>query len=345
MTAAERAARRIAGAPPDGPDGPSGHALAAALRDTGLLADCEALAHHPADPRDLVHALAVIGRASLSAGRILEGHVNAVKLLHLHGGPLEPIRDGKLHGIWGAEGPAPVRIENGVLRGQKLFCSGSDVLDRIIVTARQGDRPQLLLFTRDQLADRLFPDEWQVSGMRATASGRCDLDGLAVADAVPLGQPGDYLTEPHFHGGVWRYAAVHLGGMRALMAITADQLQARGQADAPLQAMRLHRMVTACETARLWLEQAACAVERPEATAADAETAILARLKTAEEAATVLTLADQALGAASFATRHPADRIRRDLNFYLRQADPDGLAMGSLARTLADQALRARWIG
>lgn len=345
MSAAERAACRIAGAPQDGADGPSGPTLAAALRDTGLLADCATLAHHPADPRALLQALSTIGRASLSAGRIFEGHVNAVKLLHLHGGPMEAVRQGLLHGIWGAEGPAPVRIENGILRGQKLFCSGADVLDRIIVTARDGERPQLLLFTREQLADRLFPEEWRVSGMRATASGRCDLDGLAVADAVPLGRPGDYLTEPHFYGGVWRYAAVHLGGMRALMAITADQLQSRGQADAPLQAMRLHRMVTACETARLWLDQAACAVERPEATAADAETAILARLKTAEEAATVLALADQALGAASFATGHPADRIRRDLNFYLRQADPDGLAMGSLARTLADPALRARWIG
>lgn len=345
MTPARHAAFLIAQAPPDGTDGPSGPALATALRDSGLLAQCETLAHHPADPRDLFDALATIGRASLSAGRIFEGHVNAVKLLHLHGGPMESVRQGLLHGIWGAEGPAPVRIDDGILRGQKLFCSGADVLDRIIVAARHGDTLQLLMFTRDQVADRLFPEEWQVSGMRATASGRCDLDGLAVADAVALGRPGDYLVEPHFYGGVWRYAAVHLGGMRALTAITADQMQARNQADAPLQAMRLHRMVTACETARLWLEQAACAVERPGAVAADAETAILARLKTAEEAATVLSLADQALGAASFATRHPADRIRRDLNFYLRQADPDGLAMGSLARTLADPALRARWIG
>ncbi|WP_295048109.1 acyl-CoA dehydrogenase family protein [uncultured Paracoccus sp.] len=345
MSGADHAAALIARAPQDGPDGPSGPVLAAALRDSGLLAECMALAHHPDDPRALFHALAAIGRASLSAGRIFEGHVNAVKLLRLHDGPLGPVREGRLHGIWGAEGPDPVRIDGGILRGQKLFCSGADVLDRIVVSVRDGDRPQLLLFTREQLQGRLFPDEWQVSGMRATASGRCDLNGLAVADAVPLGRPGDYLTEPHFYGGVWRYAAVHLGGMRALTAITADQLQSRNQADAPLQAMRLHRMVTACETARLWLEQAACAVERPEATPADAETAILARLKTAEEAATVLSLADQALGAASFATGHPADRIRRDLNFYLRQADPDGLAMGSLARTLPDPALRARWIG
>lgn len=344
MSVADRAAAQIA-ALPGGTDGPDGPALAGVLRDSGLAQDCLMLAHQPADPRRLLQALVALGRASLSAGRIFEGHVNAVKLLQLHGGPLEPVAQGQLHGIWGAEGPQPARIENGVLRGQKLFCSGADVLDRVIVTVRDGERPQLVLLERAQLEGRLFPDEWQVSGMKATASGRCDLEGLAVADAILLGQPGDYLTEPHFHGGVWRYAAVHLGGMQALTSIVADQLQARGQADAPLQAMRLHRMVTACETARLWLDQAAARVERPDASPGDAQAAILARLRTAEEAVTLLNLADQALGAASFATGHPAERIRRDLNFYLRQADPDGLALGSLAAILADPGLRARWIG
>ncbi|WP_294927935.1 acyl-CoA dehydrogenase family protein [uncultured Paracoccus sp.] len=343
MTPAARAAALIARAPQGGEDGPSGPALAAALRESGLLEACAWLAHHPPDPLALLDALQTVGRASLSAGRIFEGHVNAVKLLRLHGGPLEG--QGLLHGIWGADGRDPVRIENGILRGQKLFASGADVLDRIIVTARDADGLRLLLFSRAQLQGRLFPQEWQVSGMKATASGRCDLDGLALADAVPLGPPDAWLAEPHFHGGVWRYGAVQLGAMRALTAIAADQLQARGQADAPLQAARLHRMVGACETARLWLEQAARAVERPEATAADAEAAILARLRTTDEAATLMAAVDQALGAASFATAHPADRIRRDLSLYLRQANPDGLMMGALGRILADPDLRQRWIG
>ena len=343
MTPASRAAALIALAPGDGEDGPSGPVLAAGLRDSGLLDACAWLAHHPPDPLDLLNALQAVGGANLSAGRIFEGHVNAVKLLRLHGGPIEG--QGLLYGIWGADGRDPARIEGGILRGQKLFASGADVLDRIIVTAKAGDGLRLLLFTRAQLQGRLFPGEWQVSGMKATASGRCDLEGLALSDAIPLGSPDAYLVEPHFHGGVWRYAAVQLGAMRALTAIAAEQLQARGQADAPLQAMRLHRMILACETARLWLEQAARAVERPEAVAADAETAILARLKTAEEAVALMGSMDQALGAASFATGHPADRIRRDLAFYLRQANPDGLMMGSTARILADPGLRQRWVG
>lgn len=335
MTDIAHAARLVAEAPCDGPDGPSGSALAAALRHGGLLEASLTL-------EELFEALVAIGKASLSAGRLFEGHVNAVKLLNLYAPGQRP--DGLL-GIWGADGPDPVRIEGTVLRGQKLFASGADVLDHVVVTARNEDQVQLLLFSRPQLAGRLFPEEWQVSGMQATASGRCNLDGLSSDHAVCIGGVGDYLIEPHFQGGVWRYGAVQLGGMQALTAITAEQLQQRQQEKAPLQAMRLHRMVTACETARLWLRQAAQAVERPEATADDAEASILARLLTAREAVALMNAMDEALGAASFATAHPADRIRRDLSFYIRQANPDGLALGAMARILDTPALRERWIG
>ena len=343
--AIDRAERMIADAVPDGADGPSGPALAAALRDSGLLAECLTLAHHPRDPLVLFDALQRVGGANLSAGRLFEGHVNAVKLLMLHDDPTAPVAQGALYGIWGADGPDPARIEGSVIRGQKLFASGADVLAHMIVTVRSDAGLHLLIFARDQLDGRLFPGEWDMSGMKATASGRCDLDGLAVAEAVTLGAPDAYLTEPHFHGGVWRYAAVQLGAMRRLTALTADQLRARGQQDAPLQAMRLHRMITACETARLWLAQGACRVERPGATAADAQTAILARLRTTDEAVALLANMDQALGAASFATAHPADRIRRDLGLYLRQAAPDALALSSVDRILADPDLHRRWIG
>lgn len=345
MRSAELAGDLLQSLPDDTDDGPSGPALAAALHDSGLLADCMSLAHHPENPLDLLDALVRVGHASLPAGRIFEGHVNAVKLLQLHGGPTDAAARGELHGIWGADGPDPVRIEDGMLRGQKLFASGADVLDQIIVTARSDEGLHLLLLPRAALAGRLFPEEWHMSGMKSTASGRCDLNGVPLSDATMLGDPDCYLAEPHFHGGVWRYAAVQLGAMRRLTAITTAQLRRRGQIDAPLQAMRLHRMITACETARLWLAQAACTIERPQATAADAQASILARLRTAEEAAQLMTLVDQALGAASFATGHPADRIRRDLGLYLRQANPDGLTLASTARIAGDPELEARWIG
>ena len=71
----------------------------------------------------------------------------------------------------------------------------------------------------------------------------------------------------------------------------------------------------------------------------------MARLRTTDEAVALLANMDQALGAASFATAHPADRIRRDLGLYLRQAGPDALALSSVDRILADPDLHRRWIG
>ena len=333
MSRVADAVRLVAELPDSGPDGPTGADIAQALRKGGLL---DADLTTPA----LFEALAGLGGASLSAGRLFEGHVNAVRLLDLY-----DHRHNGFCGIWGADGPDPVRIEGDRLMGQKLFASGADVLDRVLVSARQGDRPQLLLIDMQALAGRLFPQEWNTAGMRATASGRCDLNGFPLSRARRVGAPGDYLREPHFQGGVWRYGAVQLGAMRRLTAITAAQLARRGHDAAPLQAMRLRRMLTACETARLWLWQAAETVEQPGAGPASAESAILARLVTAEAAVSVLTLMDEALGASSFAVGHPAERIRRDLGFYIRQANPDQLALDCMARILADPARTARWIG
>ncbi|WP_265500759.1 acyl-CoA dehydrogenase family protein [Paracoccus beibuensis] len=339
-----RAVQLLQAAPADGPDGPTGATLVAALRNSGLLAACHDLAHLPDDPLDLLQALSAVGGISLSAGRLFEGHVNAVKLVRLYAGPdrtrlLQDVHAGALFGIWGADGSDGARLEGDRLRGTKLFASGADVVDRAIISVRVGDRPQLLLFTRDQLGGRLFPDEWSVTGMSATASGRCDVGGLDPAQAVPLGGPGDYLVEPYFQGGVWRYAAVQMGAMETLTWIAARQLQAREQVASPLQSLRLRRMLTACETSRLWLERAAIATETPGAPPSAADTAILARLVVADEAKSLLAALDDALGAASFLRTHPAERIRRDLSFYLRQANPDGLSQGVMERMVAS----GRW--
>lgn len=337
---------------------PDGATLIAAMRRSQLLQafiPTEGPPRGAAEPAVLLEALIALGRANLSAGRLFEGHVNALKLIGLYGSEAQrqkwfaAARQGALFGVWGADGVPPVRLEAAKdeavhLSGQKLYASGADVMDVALVTARDADdETVLVVLPRITLTGRLHPEEWPVSGMRATASGRCDLRDFASAQAEVLGAAGDYFREPYFQGGVWRYAAVHLGGMYALTRAALDQLQARRQLDAPLQSMRLRRMIAACETVRLWLRAAADEVEAPHAGPAAAEAAIFARLKAVEEATTVMALVDEALGAASFLTTHPAERVRRDLQFYLRQADPDGMGQGAMQRVLADPEQRARW--
>jgi alkylation response protein AidB-like acyl-CoA dehydrogenase len=336
--------------------------LIAELRAKGLLQACVpvsngglGLAHEPGDPDLLVRLLVEIGKANLSVGRLLEGHVNALKLVALHARRrtretlFDMARGGWLFGVWGADGPDAVRLLGGDsvevrLSGQKLFASGADTLDLALVTARDADgATHLLAVPTATLAGRLFPEEWSVSGMKATASGRCDLEGYVTSRAMILGGPDDFFLEPWFHGGVWRYAAVQLGGMYALAAAASSQLRTQGRATAPLQAARLRRIVTACETAHLWVSAAAAATEAPAATPATAQVAVLARLKVAEEAVSVLALVDEALGASSFGLTHPAERVRRDLQFYLRQANPDGMSHSVMEQILEDATARRRW--
>jgi alkylation response protein AidB-like acyl-CoA dehydrogenase len=342
---------------PPGEAEPPMEPIIAAMREGGILQACApgegaetGLAHHPENPDMLVEALAGIGGANLSAGRLFEGHVNAAKLVLLHASGarrncwIGDLRAGRMFGVWGADGRDPVCLENGRLTGQKLFASGADVLDRAIVTARQPDGLlQMLVLPGGRLSGRLYPEEWSTTGMRATASGRCDLDGLTVSSEDMLGAPGIYEREPHFKGGVWRYAAVQLGAMRAMLAATARDLIRKNQAEAPLQSARLRRMAMACETARMWVSRAAADVERADAAPSAAATSILARLVVAEEARILLEAMDAALGAASFAMSHPVERRRRDLLFYLRQAAPDAMGEEAMSVLLGEPCLSQRW--
>lgn len=317
-----------------------------ALHDSGLLA---ALVSHTGIGGDAaagVRLLRRIGRASLSVGRIVEGHANAMRLVQLYGAADQRARvrqivaQGGTLGVWGAEGRDPLRFEpagGGVLRGAKMFCSGLGLLSVAVVTAPTDAGPQMLLARADDPA-RADATPWDVSGMRATASGRYDFTGVA---AEPLGQPGDILREPHFEGGVWRYCALHCGGLEALADGVRRHFRDRAQADQPQQAARLAQLVVQAQTARLWVEAAAAAVEQsvllgdkavPEAVTL----ALLARQAVETACRDGIALTERAMGTAAFAATSDVDRMRRDLAFFLRQANLDGKLAEAARALMAD---------
>lgn len=290
--------------------------------------------------------LRALGGANLSLARLYEGHVNAIKLVHLCGTLHQQrrvfgaVKEGLLLGVWGADGEVPVTFaSDGAvtvrLSGTKRFASGLHLVGEAVVSARTPDGPQLLLVpvTDPQRADA---SAWQTSGMRATHSGTYRFDGVTLESSALLGSPGDLLREPYFEGGVWRYCAAHLGSAEALYGHMLEQLTRSGRAGDAHQERRLAEAAIACETARLWLEGAAARVEcgtgDPEGAAAYA---LLAREVTVKASTTVMALAEEALGMAAYDERLPVDRIRRDLGLFLRQAAPDA------KRARAAQALIA----
>ncbi len=73
-----------------------------------------------------------LGRVSLPVGRIVEGHVNALKLIALYGSADQQAQaraqaaSGVIFGVWGADGVPRVSVEASksssvVMSGQKRF--------------------------------------------------------------------------------------------------------------------------------------------------------------------------------------------------------------------------------
>jgi alkylation response protein AidB-like acyl-CoA dehydrogenase len=187
-------------------------------------------------------------------------------------------------------------------------------------------RMVLVPLERDERADL---SGWTAQGMRASATGAVDFTGLRVTSEDLIGQPGDYAAEPDFSAGAWRFAAVHCGGIEAVLAALRDHLRRTGRGADPHQAARLGQAAMVAETARLWVEAAAARAEAPDAGTDAVAHVGLARLAVERAALDVLELAQRSVGLGAFMRPNPTERVMRDLATYLRQPAPDRVLTGA----------------
>jgi len=334
----------------------------AALAEAGLLAaplpralGGRGWGSEPAGAESLFEALRLVGRASLPLGRLYEGHVNTIRLAAHHGTPAqreataEAARAGLLFGVWNTERPGiALSIDaGGVIRGGKVLCSGAGLVERALVTGRRGGEgpQQMLLVPLERGTGRASNAEWRVTGMRSSATGTVMFDGIAADETVVLGAPDAYLSQPGFSGGAWRFLAVHLGGVEGLAEALRGHHRRTGRGADPHQAARFGQVLTAAETARLWVRHAGMTAE---AETAEPDRIIayvdLARGAVERAALDVLELAQRSIGLQAFTRGHPAERVARDLATYLRQPAPDrALVAGAAAGLALDEAVGDMW--
>ncbi len=297
------------------------------LRQAGWLKD-----DGTSDPDVTVRRLARVGAANLPVGRLWEGHVNALYLAHVHGDAPTAARvdalvgEGAFMGVWGADGTRAVALSaDGIkLTGEKNFASGLGTVTHAVVTVSSGPQVRLALVDVRNGA-RADASVWRMQGMRATASGRYDFDGIAAKDILWIGGPGDYLTEPHFVGGVWRIAALQIGAALGLLDAAANDLRARDRLDAHAQMHRLSTVAIRALGADALTTRAAHTA-KPGARFAPSDAAAMsaaARLLTEEVALDVIRAVEQCLGLAHFEDGSVTGRKARDLAVYLRQAARD----------------------
>lgn len=309
------------------------------LRQAGLLTD-----DGSSDPFRTARALMQVGAANLSVGRLWEGHVNALNLIRIHGSEAQKARvacriaDGALLGVWGADGAVPVTLETAahLLKGTKCFASGLGTVTDALVTVNSGSEVRLALIDVTD-ASRADPSTWDMHGMRPTASGSYDFTDLPADRASWIGEPGDYLKEPHFVGGVWRIAALQAGAAAGLLDRAATELRATGRMGADAQKTRLMSVLMRIWAAIALTERAAKAANDPHIAQDDiVATSISARLLTEEVGLDAIRAVEQSIGLRHFEAGSETGRIARDLSVYLRQAARDAFLQRAAQTALGE---------
>jgi len=300
--------------------------------------------------------LTQIGAGSLALGRVYEGHVNAVQLVARYASGearnnlLADAAQGHLFGVWNTEPPGnglKIAGTEGtrVLRGVKTFASGAGFVTRALVTAQPETGGSQMIVVALEPGERADLSAWRAQGMRASATGTVDFTGLGAESFTPVGAPDDYQVQPHFSGGAWRFLAVQLGGLQAVLDAWRSHLVATGRGEDPHQLARLGEGVIAAETARLWVARAAAIVGEegdPDGIIAYVN---LARLAVERAGLDLLGLAQRSVGLQGFLRDHPLERLTRDLATYLRQPGPDrALTEGARHVLRAPQASGDLWL-
>lgn len=322
------------------------------LREEGVL--CAPLPRHlggsgigtePGQGRRALAFFHRLGRLSLPLGRLVEAHVNAVRIIVRYGTKAQcgnlagALMEGDLLGLWVTDPPTgeglTVTWEGSVVRvsGRKMFCSGAGHVQSAIMTAQDdvtGDW-RLLLLPLDG-SETVLPLPAGLGGMRAAVTGQLVLKQRILPASSIIGEAGDYLKEPDFSGGAWRSSAVALGGLYRLLELTASELKRRGRDGDPHQRARFGQLVMAHESGWLWLERAAVMAEDLVAPSDEIVATVgLARLAVEKACLDGLTLVHRSLGLSAFLTSNPVERLTRDLQTYLRQPAADEVLDGAAA--------------
>ena len=273
--------------------------------------------------------LAAVSRESLTVGRVLEAHSDALAILGEAGEPAPA-------GTWGvfAAEASPHRLEarkrgGGIaLHGVKPWCSLAEQLDAALVTAHVGADRQLFRVPLQHPSVTFEPaDGWVARGLRTVTSVAIHLDGTP---ALPVGPPGWYLTRPGFAWGGMGVAACWHGGAAGLQAALVARSAGRS---GELSALHVGLVDAALHASESVLAGAAALIDDGKAEgAAGEELGLRVRAVVADAAEWTLRQVGHALGPAPLAFDEVHARRVADLELYLRQhhAERDLARLGEL---------------
>jgi hypothetical protein len=172
------------------------------------------------------HFLSELGRECLSLARLAEAHFDAVSILAEAGRTPEP---GALYGVWAAEIPGQSLIirqaNDGVfIDGNKVFCSGANLVDRALITV-SGPDPLLVDVDLRSHPDALQVDldVWKAAAFRLTNTATITFSNFPTDRDSIFGEHGWYFSRPGFWHGACGPAACWAGGAIGLIDYARNQ--------------------------------------------------------------------------------------------------------------------------
>ena len=194
-----------------------------------------------------------MGRADIPLGRLVEGHVDSLRILAQAGRDPRP---GARYGVWASRsaGTGLAAVAEGDrlrLDGTIRFASGAGVIDRALVPVWLDSGTHLLidLAVADLPVDR---SHWRTSAMRVSQTHTVAVRDVVVAGEDVVGEPNFYLGRSAFLPGGVGVAAVWTGGLARVLDVTVAMLAGRlvsAAQEARLGRARLH-LVAALTTVR-----------------------------------------------------------------------------------------------
>jgi alkylation response protein AidB-like acyl-CoA dehydrogenase len=214
----------------------------------------------------------------------------------------------------------------------KPWCSlGGRLTDALVTGTTDAGARQLFRVDLTQSSVTVEPALWVSRGLADVESGPLRFDR---AEAVPVGEPGWYLSRPGFRWGAVGVAAAWLGGCTPLF--EAMLTRARQEAASPLVVARVGSLFRALDSARILLDHAATVIDQATAagTVDEDVAAVIAhsvRGAAADAATATLSAAQDLLGPAVFGFDESLARRAVDLQMYISQyhRGPDDVSLVS----------------
>lgn len=288
--------------------------------------------------------LADIAASSLPLVKLVEGHLDAVAILH-ELNLWSEVQPRDIWAVWCAEPPGmrvaaviddtevPCRAR---VSGIKPWCSGAASVTRALVSVwNPRGQPCLAAVDMDAPGVRLG-EGWHAVGMGPTASVDVEFDNVP---AVLIGEPGAYVQRPGFLHGAAGVAACWYGACAAIA--EAVRRGARRRPDDAHALAHLGAIDIKLAQAASQMRSCAAAIDadpgQPHARAV-----WRARLAVEDAAQAVLERAPRALGPSPFCKDPSLAGLLADLPIYLRQSHGER-DLAAHGRALIEATETAPW--